>query len=183
VIGFVRSTRVLQELLAGRPLDLAALTEPPLFVPEAVSLMTLLEHLKSAHLSMALVVDEHGDVAGLVSLTDVISAIVGDIPTPGGEPAIVQRDDGSWLMDGALDLDTVVQRLDPGAALLSPEDRRHYHTLGGLVMLALGRIPRTGDVFERGGYRFEVVDMDGNRVDRVMISRTEGSAPAPRRET
>ena len=133
--------------------------------------MKLLEQFKRTHLPVALVVDEFGNVAGLVSLTDVISAIVGDLPSePGEEPSIVQREDGSWLIDGSLDLDTVVRRLDADS-LLSDEDRQHYHTIGGLAMLALGRVPKTGNVFERGDYRFEIVDMDGNRVDRVLVSR------------
>jgi putative hemolysin len=172
VLGFIRSTSVLKALLDGRPLDLAALAEPPLFVPESMTLMTLLEHFKRTHLPVALVVDEFGGVAGLVSLTDVISSIVGDLPAEAGEePMITRREDGSWLIDGALDLDTVVRTLDAASAL-SPEDRQHYHTLGGLAMLAMGRVPRTGDVFTRGPFRFEVVDMDGHRVDRVLVSRT-----------
>jgi putative hemolysin len=127
----------------------------------------------AAHLPAALVVDEFGAVEGLVSLMDVVSAIVGDLPAePGEEPAIVKRDDGSWLLDGALDLDTVVRTLD-AESFVSEEDRYHYHTLGGLVMLALGRVPRTGDKFQRGEYQFEVVDMDGNRVDRVLVSRAK----------
>jgi putative hemolysin len=107
--------------------------------------------------------------------------IVGDLPTePGEEPLIVRRDDGSWLMDGGLDLDTVLRTIDT-ESLLSDDEGQHYHTLGGLAMAALGRVPRTGDVFERRGYRFEVVDMDGNRVDRVLVSQTSptsGSGPA-----
>ena len=179
VLGFVRSTRILEHLLEDSPLDFPALAEPPLFVPETVSLMTLLEEFKRTRLPMALVVDEHGDVDGLISLTDLITSIVGDIPpAPGVEPPIVRREDGSWLMDGGIDLESVVQALAPATPLLNPEDRHHYHTLGGLTMVALGRVPRTGDVFERGGYRFEVVDMDGNRVDRVMISRIDTGSTA-----
>jgi putative hemolysin len=86
---------------------------------------------------------------------------------------IVRRDDGSWLLDGSLDLETVIRTLG-AESLASHDDRQHYHTLGGLAMLGLGRVPRTGDVFERWGWRFEVVDMDGNRVDRVLVSRIEG---------
>ena len=170
VVGFVRSKTVLEELLGGHSLDLIALAEPPLFVPETMTLMKLLEGFKRTHLPVALVVDEFGSVAGLVSLTDVISSIVGDLPNESGdEPRIVQREDGSWLMDGGLDLDTLVRTL--GASdLLTPEDRQHYHTLGGLAMLALGQVPRTADRFERGGFVFEIVDMDGNRVDKVMVS-------------
>ena len=171
VLGFVRSTKVLERFLERGQPDLPSLAEPPLFVPETMTLMKLLEQFKRTHLPIALVVDEFGDVEGLVSFTDVISSIVGDLPMePGEEPAIVQREDGSWLLDGAVDLDTALRTLE-AEAMISDEDRQHFHTLGGLAMVALGRVPRTGDVFERGDYRFEVVDMDGNRVDRVLASR------------
>jgi putative hemolysin len=129
-------------------------------------------------------VDEFGDTQGLVSLTDVTSSIVGDLPTePGEEPLIVPRYDGSWLMDGALDLDTVLRTIGT-ESLLNDEERQHFHTLGGLAMAALGRVPRTGDIFARRGYRFEVVDMDGNRVDRILVGRAappsgSGSTSAP----
>jgi putative hemolysin len=169
VLGFVRSTKLLDQILGGQPIDLKTLVEPPLFVPETMTLMKLFEQFKRTHLPVGLVVDEFGGVEGLVSLTDVIGSIVGELPLePGEEPAIVRREDGSWLFDGALDLDTVLRTLE-AESLLSDADRQHYHTLGGLAMLALGRVPRTGDVFERGNYRFEIVDMDGNRVDRVLV--------------
>jgi putative hemolysin len=171
VLGFIRLTRLLDQILGGKTIDLKALVEPPLFVPETMTLMKLLEHFKRTHLPVALVVDEFGGIEGLVSLTDVIGSVVGELPSePGEEPAIVRREDGSWLFDGALDLDTVLRTLD-AQSLLNDEDRQHYHTLGGFTMQALGRVPRTGDVFERGHYRFEIVDMDGNRVDRVLASR------------
>jgi len=171
VLGFVRSTKVLERFLERGQPDLPSLAEPPLFVPETMTLMKLLEQFKRTHLPIALVVDEFGDVEGLVSFTDVISSIVGDLPMePGEEPAIVQREDGSWLLDGAVDLDTALRTLE-AEAMVNDEDRQHFHTLGGLAMVALGRVPRTGDVFERGDYRFEVVDMDGNRVDRILASR------------
>lgn len=175
VIGFVRSTRVLERLLQGTALDLRALAEPPLFVPGTMTLMSLLEHFKRTHLPAALVVDEFGEVNGLVTLTDVLSAIVGDLPgEQDEEPPVVRRDDGSWLMDGAIDIDTVSRHLG-AEAILNEEDRRqHVHTLGGLAMLALDRIPRTGDHFVRGSFRFEVVDMDGNRVDRMLVSQQGG---------
>jgi putative hemolysin len=181
VLGFVRSTRVLDQMLDNSVLDLPKLAEAALFVPESMTLMSLLEHFKRTHLPVALVVDEFGSVEGLVSLTDVISAIVGDLPTESNEErAIVRREDGSWLLDGALDLETVARTIGADA-LLANDARQHYHTLGGLVMLATKRIPRTGDVFQRGGFRFEVVDMDGHRVDRVLVSRdksTSASAPS-----
>lgn len=171
VLGFIRSARVFDQMLDGSAPDLAGLAEPALFVPESMTLMTLLEHFKRTHLPVALVVDEFGGVEGLVSLTDVISSIVGDLPSePDEEPTIVKREDGSWLLDGALDLETVARTIG-AESLLAEGDREHYHTLGGLVMLGMRRIPRTGDVFRRGGFRFEVVDMDGHRVDRVLVSR------------
>ena len=176
VLGFVRATKVLAQVLERSVMELPSLAEPALYVPETMTLMKLLEQFKRMHLPLALVVDEFGDVEGLVTLTDVIAAIVGDLPSePGEEPSIVRREDGSWLMDGTLDLETVLRTLDDDS-LLSDEDRQHYHTLGGLAMLALGRVPKTGDLFERGGYRFEIVDMDGNRVDRLLVSRLPSSS-------
>ena len=180
VVGFVRSNDVLTRLLRSEPLDLGALASPPLFVPRTVSLVRLLEQFKRTHLPVALVVDEFGDVDGLVSLTDVMSAIVGELPgEPGEEPAVVRRDDGSWLIDGTLDLEGVKRAI--GLKFLAGEEDESYHTLGGLAMRALGRVPRTGDLFEQQGFRFEIVDMDGNRVDRVLVTRrpaddTEGGA-------
>jgi hypothetical protein len=103
----------------------------------------------------------------------------GDLPSePDEEPAIVRREDGSWLIDGSLDLDTAARALD-APDLLDEEDGQHVHTVGGLAMFALGQIPRTGDVFRRGDYRFEVVDMDGNRVDRVLVSHGKSGPEGP----
>ena len=171
VVGFVRVTRVLDQVLDGRPLDLRALAEPAPFVPETMTLLRLLERFKRTNFAAALVVDEFGDVAGIVSLADVISSIVGELPAERPEEAaIVKRDDNSWLLDGRVDLGAVAQALGD-RTLLRGEDRHRYHTLGGLAMASLGRVPRTGDVFERGRFRFEVMDMDGNRVDRVLATR------------
>jgi len=179
VLGFVRSARVFEQLLDRQSLDLPGLAEPALFVPETMTLMKLLEQFKRTHLPVALVVDEFGDVEGLVSLADVTASIVGDVTAePGEEPMVVKREDGSWLLDGGLDVDSVVRTLD-APSLIDDDDRQHYHTLGGFMMLGLGRVPRTGDVFERGGFRFEVVDMDGNRVDRVLVSRRNALKRSP----
>lgn len=190
VLGFVRSTTVLGRLLDGASVDLPALAEKALFVPETMTLMTLLEQFKRTHLPVALVVDEFGGVEGLVSLADVTASIVGDLPAePDEEPMVVRRADGSWLLDGSLDLDTVLRTLGASPSIFTGKDRRHYHTLGGLAMVALGRVPRIGDVFERGAYRFEVVDMDGNRVDQVLVAlidnekRSETEATTGRGET
>lgn len=181
VTGFVRSTRVLEQLLSGHPFDMTAVVEAPLFVPSTMSLMRLLEHFKRTHLPVALVVDEFGGVDGLISLSDVVSAIVGSMP--GGiedEPAIVRRDDGSWLLDGAIEID-VVRRTIGAPDLGDDTNPEQYHTLGGLAMAALGHVPRTGDTFRRSGFRFEIVDMDGNRVDRIIASRDAAPSAEVRR--
>jgi putative hemolysin len=168
VVGFVRCAEILSKLLKGEAIDLMAMASPPLFGPRTVTLMAL-QQFRQTHPPIALVVDEFGGVAGLVSLTDVTAAIVGDLPAGVDEdPSVVTRQDGTLLVDGALEIDRLERRL--GAELLDDEDRRHYHTLGGLAMFALGRVPRVGDTFEREGHRFEVVDMDGNRVDRLLVT-------------
>ena len=177
VVGVVRTTRVMAQLLAGTTLDLPALAEPALFVPETMTVMRLLEQFRRTHLPVALVVDEFGGVEGLVSMTDVVASIVGESAgAPGDEPPVVQREDGSWLVDGGLEIDAVEHLLET-EHLLTNAERQHYYTLGGLAISVLGRVPRTGDVFARGGYRFEIVDMDGNRVDRVLIHRPPAIAP------
>jgi putative hemolysin len=175
VVGFVRSSDVLAALLRAEPIDLATLALPPLFVPRTVSLMALLQQFKQTRLPLALVVDEFGSVVGLVSLTDVTAAIIGDVPTAaeGTDPDLVERADGSLLVDGGFEIERLVQRL--GSRLYDESHEGQYHTLGGLAMSVLGRVPRVGDAFERDGHRFEVVDMDGNRVDRVLV------VPAARR--
>jgi len=175
VTGVVRSSAILGHLLRGETIDLQALASPALFVPRTTTLMDLLQQFKQTHLPVALVVDEFGGINGLVSLTDVTAAIVGELPeTKGDDPWIVRRDDGTWLVDGAAEVTQLEQALQVTIAA-EDEERLHYHTLGGLAMYALGRVPRTGDAFERGRVRFEVVDMDGHRVDRVLVS----VAPAP----
>jgi putative hemolysin len=172
VIGFVKSTDVLVPLLRGEAVELRRVAVPPLFVPPTITVMRLLEQFRRAHVPVALVIDEHGDVEGLISLADVIGAIVGDVSAEGGEAMIVERPDGSWLLDGALDLDALRRLLREDD--FARDAGGYYHTLGGLVMYVLGRVPRTGDAFEKGGVGFEIVDMDGNRVDRVLVRRVDG---------
>jgi putative hemolysin len=175
VIGFVRSTDILKRLLEGTPIDLEAMASPPLYVPRTVTLMALLQQFRQSQLPVALVIDEFGGVTGLVSLTDVTAAIVGELPAYGDtDPAVVRRQDGSLLVDGTLEISQLERLL--GRTLLDEDGRREYHTLGGLAMFVLGRVPRVGDIFERETYRFEVVDMDGNRVDRVLVASTQAPA-------
>lgn len=176
VVGVIRSVNVLRHLLRGEPVDLERIASPALFVPRTISLMDLLQQFKQTHLPLALVVDEFGGLNGLVSLTDVTAAIVGELPeTADEDPSIVQREDGSWLVDGAVEAGQLETYLR--TTLVADDDRQHYRTVGGLAMYALGRVPRIGDMFERGGCRFEVVDMDGHRVDRVLVSARAPQAP------
>jgi putative hemolysin len=173
VIGFVRSVRALAAWHHGEAVDLRTVAEPPLFVPQSLSLMRLLEHFKRTHQPIALVLDEFGDVDGLVSIMDVVSAIVGELPMePGEEAQVVRRADGSWLVDGTMDVEAVSRAVgDEEKRLADEASPWRYRTLAGLAMLTLGRVPKTGDTFVRGPYRLEIVDMDGRRVDRVLLSR------------
>jgi putative hemolysin len=121
--------------------------------------------------AMALVVDEYGDLEGLVTLHDILQALVGELP--GGadtDPRVVHRDDGSWLFDGMVALDEVKQALKVGHL---PGEDADFHTLGGYLMARLNRVPMVADRVLAGGFRFEVVEMDGRRVDRVMVTPVE----------
>jgi len=117
---------------------------------------------------------ERGDIEGLVTPTDVLEALVGDLEESGGAP-IVQRGDGSWLVDGLLPAEELKERM--GLRALPDEQEEDYQTVGGMVMAHLGRVPAAGDRFEWEGFSFEVVDMDGHRVDKVFVARVPGSAP------
>ncbi|MDR0378477.1 MAG: hemolysin family protein [Candidatus Accumulibacter sp.] len=172
VVGILRMVDVLKLALAGEKLDVEPYLRPPLFVPEGVSTTHLLESFRKMRQQCALIVDEYGELQGMVTLTDVLASIVGDVPSSDTSEAddIVQRDDGSWLIDGGVTIERLKSVLEieddfPG------EDENSYNTLGGLIMYVLGRIPAVADNFESAGFRFEVVDMDKNRVDKVLLSR------------
>ena len=169
VLGFLSAKDVLARQLRGEPLDLTASLEAPLYVPETLSPNHLLETFRKARKQLALIVDEYGDVQGLATLTDVMEAIVGDIPTAeeAEDNEAVRREDGSWLLDGMLSLDKFKQIFGTGE--LPEEDIGNVHTIGGFAMLRLGRVPKVADRFEWRGLRFEVVDMDRNRVDKLLV--------------
>lgn len=165
--GIVQSKDLLMAALAGQPFDVHAALRPPLFVPNTVTVLRALEVFKSSGEPMAMVVDEYGDLEGLVTLTDILEALVGDIPGAGeADPRIVRREDGSFVVDGMVGLDEVKQML--GAAHLPGEDPE-FHTLGGYLMARLNRVPMVADRVTADGHAFEVVEMDGRRVDRVLI--------------
>jgi putative hemolysin len=169
VLGIVQVKDLLGQTLALEPLDLRSCLQHPLFIPESMQALKILELFKQSSTHIALVLDEYGGVQGLVTFYDILEAIVGDIPTEEEpEPYVMQREDGSWLVDGMAPVDELEElfHLDE----LS-EGEGEYQTLGGFVMTHLGRIPSPADYFELGGFRFEVVDMDGNRVDKVLIAR------------
>ncbi len=171
VLGVVRVKDVLAQMVGGRPWNLQEILLPPLYIPENASALYLLDRFKKSRPHLALVVDEYGDIQGLVTLNDILEAIVGDLGLPelATEAAAIQREDGSWLVDGMMPVDEFKELLQLSA--LPDEDSHHYQTLGGLVMMQMGRIPKAADVFYWQGLRFEVVDMDGKRVDKVLVSQ------------
>ena len=142
---------------------------PPLYLPNALTALRALEIFKRSGVPMALVVDEYGDLEGIVTLHDILQALVGDIAEPGaeGNPAVVHRDDGSWLVEGMAPVDEVKDLT--GIAHLPGDEGGDFHTLGGFIMAQVNRIPTVGDRVSVGGFRFEVVEMAGRRVARVLI--------------
>lgn len=181
VLGVVQAKDLLAASLAGHSVDLQANLREPLFVPEHMPALMVMELFKKTRMSMALVIDEFGGLQGLVTLNDFLEAIVGSVSVMGerDEPEIVQREDGSWLLDGMLSMSEVTNVLN--VAGFPGEKEGHYQTLGGFVITFLGRIPKTADSFEWSGMRFEVVDMDGLRVDKVLVAplTSEAEEPAP----
>ncbi len=172
IVGILRTADLLKLALAGEKLDVERYLRPPLFVPEGVTTTHLLESFRKARQQCALIVDEYGELQGLVTLTDVLASIVGDVPSSDSteEQDIIPREDGSWLIDGSIPIERLKSAVDIEDDLPG-EDENAYNTLGGLIMYVLGRIPVVPDSFETAGFRFEVVDMDKNRVDKVLLSR------------
>ncbi|NWG16378.1 MAG: HlyC/CorC family transporter [Chloroflexi bacterium] len=167
VVGIVRAKDLLNRALTGQPVDLKSCLREPLFVPESAPASGVLELFKQSRKHIALVIGEHGGVEGLVTINDLIEEIVGDIESP----QVAEREDGSWLLDGLLPVEDLKDLLD--IRELPEEEEGHYQTLGGFVMAQLGRIPAATDHFDWGGFRFEVMDMDGRRVDKVLVKPEE----------
>lgn len=167
VLGVVRVKDLVAGLLRGESLDLERALRRPLFVPEALRALRLLEMFRESGVRIAVVVDEFGGVEGLVTLDDVLLELTGDVDP--ADPTIVARPDGSWLVDASITMDQFWEGL--GIEERRAEERYDYNTLGGLVVTELGQIPRSGATLDAFGLRFEVVDMDGHRVDKVLVSR------------
>jgi putative hemolysin len=149
--------------------DIRAHIRPPLYVPNTLPALKLLEMLKESGAALALVVDEYGDLDGLITQHDLLQALVGDIASQDEDEdrPVVRRDDGSWLVAGLTPIDEVKDAV--GLSRLPDEESGDFHTLGGFVMARMKRVPKVADHIDVGGWRFEVVDMDGHRVDKVMI--------------
>ncbi|GAB1393921.1 hemolysin family protein [Rhodocyclaceae bacterium] len=169
VLGIVNAKQLLNQKLKGNHTDLAAQLQHAVFVPETLNGMDLLGHFRASGVQMVLVVDEYGEVQGLVTLQDVLEAVTGEFKPRNQEDAwAVQREDGSWLLDGLIPIPELKDRLEWKA--VPEEDKSRYHTLSGLMMWLLGRLPQTGDKTRWEGWELEVVDLDGKRVDKVLAS-------------
>jgi len=177
VVGVVRAKDILDHLMAGEDLDLGALTQDVLVVPESAGALGVLEQIKEAPVHFAVVVDEYGTVEGIVTASDILSDLVGGLSEHGAawEPQARQRDDGSWLIDGDMDLADVRDRI--GYDRLGPQGR--YTTLAGFMLAHFRTLPTAGEWFIRDGWHFEVVDMDGRRIDKVLAIPPSPHAPNP----
>lgn len=173
VLGIVHAGDLFEQAVSRQVLkgiDIAAAAKPPLYVPSTVTAMGLLEQFRTHRAELALVVDEHGQLLGMVTLADLMGTLVGGVPgVEARESDAVQREDGTWLMDGAIALERLRELLGTAAAF--PEEAAGaYQTLAGFLLHQLGHIPHASEHVEWNGYRFEVVDMDRNRIDRVLVA-------------
>jgi len=174
VVGVISARGLLVRALRGQPPQWETDAQPPVFVPESLTGMELLQNFRASGAQLAFVVDEYGEVLGIVTLRDLLEAITGEFRS--GRPEdqwAVMRDDGSWLLDGLMPIPELKDRLGLGAL---PEEER-YHTVSGLLMMLLGRLPQTGDKTDWDGWRFEIVDMDGKRIDKVLASSLKSDTP------
>ncbi|MFN3447054.1 MAG: hemolysin family protein [Roseococcus sp.] len=186
VVGVVAVKELLDQLLSGAPLSIAAALRQPMVLPDNLSALDALERLRADALGLALVLDEYGSFEGVVTASDLLEAIVGELgPAPHSVKAVaVQRADGSLLLDGMMALDELRERLED---FEPPPQSAAYHTVAGLMLALLQRIPREGDRIAHSGWRFEIVDMDGRRVDKVLAVREDrlpeatSSPPPPSR--
>ncbi len=172
VVGVLEVRDLVAASLKGDPLDLEGMVRQPVFIPDTAPALKALESFKGSGNPIALIVDEYGDIEGLVTLNDVLQALVGDIADPGGDEdaEAVKRPDGSWLIDGMMPMDEVQDLIGLTDLQLDEDEAATFQTLGGFMLAHLKRIPVPADRFELRGYSFEVMDMDGRRVDKVLVS-------------
>jgi putative hemolysin len=169
LVGIVDSRDLLLQKITKNELNLHSVMQKPSFLPETTPALDALEVLRSSPVKLAVVIDEYGGVLGLAGINDILRAIIGNVKERDitHEDEVVLRDDGSWLFDGMLQIDELKEYL--GLETLPEQEEQKYETLSGLMMNTLNRIPLAGDFFDWDGYRFEVMDMDGRRVDKVMV--------------
>ena len=172
IVGIVKSRDLLVASLFGNEIKLKEFVKPAFYIPETMFASRALEILKEKNTELLLVVDEFGGVQGLLTINDILEEIVGEME--GAEPQATQRQDGSWLLDGMLEIDEFKEIFD----LTSLPHENEYETLSGFVMTSLGRVPQSADHFEWHGLRFEVMDMDGRRVDKVLVTTMSKPATA-----
>lgn len=178
VLGIVNARQLLTQKIKGNQSDLAAGLQHAVFVPETLNGMDLLGHFRASGTQMVLVVDEYGEVQGLVTLQDVLEAVTGEFKPRNQDDAwAVRREDGSWFLDGLIPLPELKDRLDWKS--VPEEEKNRYHTLSGLVMWLLGRLPHTGDKTSWEGWELEVVDLDGKRVDKVLATKLPDMVETP----
>ncbi len=175
VHGILRARDLLAHLAEGGDFNLLDHVRPVEFVPESMKAFQVLELLRTASGNLVMVIDEYGGLVGMITLFDVMAAMVGGISERGGpvEPEAIRREDGSWLVEGMMRIDKLKDLLDIDQ--LPGEDRAGYQTVGGFVMAEIGAVPYTGQRFACCGWQFEVVDMDGLRVDRILVSKLNDS--------
>lgn len=176
VRGTVRAKDILAAMATGSGADLEASAQPPLFVPESLPALSVLDRFRETGVHMAIVVDEYGVTQGIVTVDEVLQAVAGELaPSDSAQSEdVTVRQDGSWLVDGGAPLEVLTE--DLGCTELPERHGTQYHTLGGFAMEQLGRVPAVGDVFEWEGLAFEVVDMDGYRVDKLLVRRADRDA-------
>jgi putative hemolysin len=177
LLGVVHSKQILASLAKGQPPDFSTHLQPTIFVPETLTGTELLEQFRVNHMPMAFVVDEYGEIEGMVTLADVLEAVTGEFtPRNPKDSWGTRRADGSWLLDGAIPIPELKDRLELKG--VPEEDKGRYHTVSGMMMMMLGRIPAAGDYVDWESWRFEVADMDDLRIDKVLASRIPATTNA-----
>ena len=170
ILGIVSAKKIFTQMLRGETVDLTKDLQAPVYVPESLTGMELLEQFRSSGTYIVFVIDEYGEVQGMVTLHDVVESVTGEFLSHDTEEAwAVQREDGSWLLDGLIPIVELKDRL--GIKAVPEEEKGRYHTLSGMVMWLLGRLPNTGDIATWENWRLEVIDLDGKRIDKVLASR------------
>jgi len=181
LLGVINAKQLLAQTIKDGVIDLATHLQPCVYVPETLTGMELLDHFRTSGTQMVFVVDEYGEIQGLVTLQDLLEAVTGEfVPHNLEDSWAVQREDGSWLLDGLIPVPELKDKLN--LKYVPEEDKGVYHTLSGMVMWLLGRLPQTGDITFWENWRLEVIDMDSKRIDKVLATKIEeqpAEAPKP----